>query len=176
MESALASIILITLLLFGVLTLSETYFSTQEILMVATQEMTARNQEQTQTALTLIAAATKNAGANVELTFRNTGSAKVADFEQWDVIVQYYTVQDNYLVKWISYAESANPGDNQWGVGGIYLTAETLTPEVYEPGILNPGEELVMRLKLFPIVGTKTTNLVTIAVANGVSQAAIFVR
>ena len=176
MESALASIILIIALLFGVLTFSDAYFATQDVLLVATQEMTARNQEQTHTALTLIAAATKNAGANVELTFRNTGSAKLADFEQWDVVVQYYTVQDDYLIKWIPYAESANPGDNKWGVGGIYLTAATLTPEVYEPGILNPGEELVMRLKLFPIVGTKTTNLVTIAVANGVSQAAIFVR
>lgn len=176
MESALASIILMATLLFGVLTLSETYFATQNTLLVATQEMTARSQEQTHTALTLITAATKNAGANVELTFRNTGSAKVADFEQWDVIVQYYTVQDAYLVKWIPYAESATPGDNKWGVGGIYLTAATLTPEVYEPGILNPGEEMVVRLKLFPIVGVKTTNLVAIAVANGVSQSAIVVR
>lgn len=176
MESALASIILIIALVFGVLTLSENYFTTQEVLTAATQAMTARNQEQTQTALTLIAAATKNAGANVELTFKNTGSAKIADFDQWDVIAQYYTVQNAYLVKWIPYSESANPGDNKWGVGGIYLTAATLTTEVFEPGILNPGEEIVVRLKLFPIVGVKTTNLVTIAVANGVGQAAIFVR
>lgn len=176
MESALASIILIIALLFGVLTLSESYFTTQDALMVATQAMSARNQEQTQTALTLIAAATKNAGANVELTFKNTGSAKIADFDQWDVIVQYYTVQGAYLVKWLPYSGSANPGDNQWGVSGIYLTAATLTAEVFEPGILNPGEEIVVRLKIFPIVGVKSTNLVTIAVANGVGQAAIFVR
>lgn len=176
MESALAVIVLITALLFGVLTLSETYFVTQETLLAANQEMSARTQEQTQTALTLIATATKNAGANVELTFRNTGSAKIADFDQWDVIVQYYTVQDTYMVQWLPYTASATPGDNQWGVNGIYLTAAALTPEVYEPGILNPGEEIVVRLKLFPIVSINTTNLVTIAVANGVGQSAIFTR
>lgn len=176
MDSALASLILITALLFGVLTLSETYFTTQDTLLAATQEMTARTQEQTHTALTLIAAATQNAGADVELTFRNTGSAKIADFAEWDVIVQYYTVQGTYVVNWLPYGASASPGDNQWGVGGIYLTAATLTPEVYEPGILNPGEEIIVRLKLFPSVGTETTNLVTIAVANGVGQSAIFER
>lgn len=176
MDSALASIILITALLFGVLTLSETYFTTQDILLAATQEMTARTQEQMQTALTLVGTTTKNAGANVELTFRNTGSAKIADFEDWDVIVQYDTVQGVYLVKWLPYEANTSPGDNKWSVGGIYLTAATLTPEVYEPGILNPGEELVVRLKLFPIVGVKTTNFATIAVANGVGQSAIFER
>lgn len=176
MESALASIILITLLLFGVLTISETYFSIQDTLLVSTQELTARSQEQMHTALTLVAAATKNSGANVELTFRNTGSAKVADFDQWDVIVQYYTVQDVYVMKWLPYVDSTTPSDNKWGVDGIYLTAATATPEVYEPDILNPGEEIVIRLKLLPIVGPRTTNLVVIALSNGVSQSAIFVR
>lgn len=176
MESALASILLITLLLFGVLTLSDTYLTTQHVLLAATQAMTARTQEQTHTALTLIGAATKNSGANLELTLRNTGSTKVADFEQWDLVVQYYTVQGTYVVKWLPYVESANPGDNKWGVAGIYLTAATLTPEVYDPGIFNPGEEIVVRLKLFPVVGVKTTNLVALATANGVNQTVIFTR
>lgn len=176
MESALATIILVIVLLFGVLTLADTYFTTQDTLLAATQAMNARNQEQARTELSLIAAATKNSGANVELTFKNTGNTKLADFEQWDLIVQYYTVQDSYLMKWVAYAPTPSPGDNAWGVAGIYLTAATLTPEIFEPGILNPGEELVVRIKLLPVIGPKTTNLAALAVANGVTQSAIFVR
>jgi len=176
MESALVTLILVTVVLFGVLTMADSYFATQDALMLATQEMNVRNQEQARTALTLLAAETTSAGAFVELTFRNTGSTKLADFAQWDVVVQYYTAPGAYVITWLPYVATTAPSDNQWGVAGLYLSAATATPEVYEPEILNPGEEIVMRIKLFPVVGPNTTNLATIAVTNGVGQSAFFVR
>lgn len=144
--------------------------------MLATQAMARRSEDQARTALTLLAAETKSAGAFVELTFRNTGSTKLADFDEWDVVVQYYTAPSAYVITWLPYVATTIPSDNQWAIGGLYLSAATAVPEVYEPDILNPGEEIVMRIKLFPVVGPNTTNLATIAVTNGVGQSAFFVR
>lgn len=176
MDSALATIILATVVLFGILTLTDSYFTTQDALMIATQAMEARSRELAGTSLTLLAAETKSAGAFVELTFRNSGNTKLADFDQWDVIVQYYTAQGVYFMQWLPYVTTTTPGDNQWSVAGIYREAATTATEVYDPTILNPGEEIVLRIKLFPVVGPQTTNQVTIAVSNGISQSAIFER
>ncbi|MBX3014617.1 MAG: hypothetical protein KF832_24065 [Caldilineaceae bacterium] len=174
MDSALATIILVTVVLFGTLTLTDTYFSMQDALMVATQAMDARHREQAGTALTLLTAETKDTGALVELTYRNTGSTKLADFDQWDVVIQYYTAQDAYLIKWLPYGTATTPIDNQWTVAGLYRDAATASQEVYEPKILNPGEEIVLRIKLFPNMGPQTSTLVTVAVPNGTYLSAVF--
>lgn len=175
METALASIILITVLFFGVLTLSDTYFTVQDTLLVATQEREARSDARARTALTLVGVETQSAGTLIVITLRNTGTTKLADFDEWDMIVQYYTAAGVYVTDWFPYVTSGSPADNQWTVLGIYISAADTRPEVYDPGILNPGEEVVIQIKVAPAVGMDTTNLVTIAVPNGVSLSAIFV-
>lgn len=174
MESALVSLILITLVLFGVLTLSESYFTTQDAILAATEVRTAWSEERLHTALTFVKAETRSAGALVEITLRNSGSTKLADFHHWDLMLQYYTETGNYLTSWYPYVNGAVPGDNQWSVVGIYTDAAMAVNEVYEPGIWNSGEELLIRIRLAPPVGAGTTNLATLAVANGVTLAAPF--
>ena len=175
MDSALVSLILITLVLFGVLTLSDSYFATQDAILVATEVRTAFTEDRTRTNFTLVGAETLNGGTLVELTIKNSGSTKLADFAQWDLLLHYYTATHTYLTDWYPYVAGANPGDNQWSVVGIYLNAATTVTEVYEPGILNPGEELLVRVRLAPAVGTGTTNFITFGVANGVTLSASFV-
>jgi hypothetical protein len=174
MDSALVSLILITLVLFGVLTLSDSYFATQDAILVATEVRTAFTEDRTRTNFTLVRAETLNGGTTVELTIKNSGSTKLADFEQWDLLLQYYTATGTYLTDWYPYAAGSSPGDNQWSVVGIYLSAATAATERYEPEILNPGEELLVRVNLSPAVGPGTTNLITFGVANGVTLSAIF--
>jgi archaellum component FlaF (FlaF/FlaG flagellin family) len=176
MESALVSLIIITVALFAALTLSSSYFSMQDAFMVARQEMEERSQERARTALTLVGAETQNGGAIIQITLKNDGATRLADFDQWDVVVQYYTAAGVYVTNWFPYVEAATPGDNQWTVAGIYTSVAEAIPEAYEPGILNPGEEIVIRIKVLPEIGPDTTNLATVAVSNGVSQSAIFVR
>lgn len=176
MESALVTLILVTVVLFGVLTIADSYFAAQDALMMARQELEARNLERAGTVLALVGTETKNDGAVVEITFRNEGSTKLADFEQWDVVVQYYSATGIYRTNWLPYREVALVSDNQWTVAGLYVTAAAATPEVYEPGIFNPGEEIVIQVQLLPEVGPGTTNLATIALVNGISQSVIFVN
>jgi hypothetical protein len=47
---------------------------------------------------------------------------------------------------------------------------------VFEPGILNPGEEMTIQAKVSPTVGAGTTNWATVATPNGISLTAYFVH
>ena len=58
----------------------------------------------------------------------------------------------------------------------IYQTASPPTPEVIDPGILNPGEELVLQVNLTPAVGAGTTNLAAVSAPNGVTASIVFTR
>jgi flagellar protein FlaF len=101
-----------------------------------------------------------------EVTLRNRGETRIADFALWDATVQYYDFQNNYHVFRLVYNEG-EPGDNQWTVKGIYLDAATGTPEIIEPGVLNPEEEIIIRGKLSPKAHRSNYGLVVIITPNG---------
>ena len=46
--------------------------------------------------------------------------------------------------------------------------------EVYEPNILNPGEEMKIRAKISPSSGAASTNWITVATANGIPASVLF--
>ena len=175
MESLIAVIAAITLLLVGGLTIFQTAVSTQDEIMVSWQEMEERIDDQARTILTPITATTKSAGSIVEVTFRNDGSVKLADFDNWDVILQYYTDTPTYETDWYPYTDSFL-SNNQWTMVGIYMDAATTTAEIFEPGILNPGEELVMQIQVMPTVGMTTTNLLSLSTNNGIRASTIITR
>lgn len=111
---------------------------------------------------------------NVNATVKNTGRVALADFSYWEVIGQYYSGVGNYYIRRFLYTTSSNPGNNEWTVSGIYKDAGTLTPEVFEPGILNPTEELIIKIKLSPSGSQSATNWLIIATPNGLSASAMF--
>ena len=176
METAVPALILVTLLLVAVLTVAQTYLSSQDALFVAWQEMDERLTKRYKTDLALIQADTLNGGSVVEITVKNEGETKLADYDEWDVVLNYYTewITKPYRIEYFPY--SAGIGDDQWTVTGIYSDASESMPEVYEPGILNPGEEMVVWVRVNPSVGTGTTNLATVATLNGITASTVFTR
>lgn len=176
MESVLAAIVSVALILFATLTVTQGALSTADLFSENWKAMEERSGEIARTEITITDVATAS-GQYVDSTVENAGSVSLGSFStRWDVIVQYYDGNNgNYYIIWAPYTSSNPPGDNQWTVEGIYL-AGTSTPEVYEPGILNPGEEVVIRFKANPVVGLSTTNRITVAASNGVTTSAIFTR
>jgi hypothetical protein len=164
MESVLVTIILFTVVLFGALTLSYRTMDAERELLQASQQMQARSLERARTDVLALRAEALSDGAAVEVTVRNRGSSKLADFQQWDVMLQYYDASGVYHIVRYPYGSGANT----WAIGGIYLTSPT-TPEVFEKGILNPSEEMVIHIALSPAVGPDTTNWVTVSTPNGIS-------
>ncbi len=175
METAIAALIILTVVLYGALTLAYSYLSSQDAILQSWREMEERSGERARTQISAIGAETIEEDT-VEVTLRNEGDTKLADFDQWDVIVQYYTAEDGYLIKWLPYTEALAPGDNQWTVVEIYLDASTRIAEVFEPDILNPGEEMIMLIRVSPPVGPNTTSLATTGTPNGISASVVFTR
>lgn len=175
METVLTAFIILILILFAGMTLFQGYMEAQDTLRAAWQEMEDRLSAQAHTDLTPISAVTKSAGAVVEIVLRNDGDTRLVEFEAWDVIVQYYTASSSYNVAWLDYV-AGSPGTAEWSVLGIYMDAAAAQPEVFEPGILNGGEELVLQLRLVPPVGPNSVNLATVATDNGTVTSTTFTR
>ncbi len=175
MENVLAAFVTVFLILASVLTLSGTFLSSQDTLRAAWQAMQTRADARARTHLSPVHAQAIGTTTALDLTFRNDGESKLSDFGQWDVIVEYFDDGNpaGYHVNWLAYTTTA-PAANQWTVEGIYLNVEQNIPEAIERGILNPGEELVLRLGLDSPIGIGKTIQITLATANGISASMMF--
>lgn len=175
METVLTAFIVITLLLFIGLTLFQGFLEAQDDMQVSWQEMEDRLEQRSRTTLTPLNAESKSSGSVIELTLRNDGTTKLADFAEWDVIVQHYSASSAYYVDWMPYVEY-EPTGSEWTVVGIYMDTAVSQPEVFDPGILNPGEEILLRIRVMPPVGPSTINLATISTNNGIAVPMVFTR
>jgi hypothetical protein len=162
MDTAITGLIVIVLLLMAVMILSERYFSTQDTILESWQEMEERMEERSRSDLAAVGVEVPpiSAGDTVKITLRNEGTTKLADFDQWDVILQY-TGTDGYHAEWYPYGT----GQNQW---------TKVISELFEPGIFNPGEEMVIQVSVFPLVTAATTNVATVAAPNGITVSTAF--
>lgn len=164
METAIVSLVCIALVVFGGMTMSQGFLSSVDSTTTGLGEVGQRDEEIMRTKLDTVTTSV-SAGRNyVSVRLENSGQTKLADFDKWDVIVQYYDDGGSYYVKWLTYTDGAL-GDNEWEVQWIRLDEG---PEVFEPGVLNPGEEIEIRAQLNPLVGVGTTNLVVVSTPNGI--------
>ena len=166
METAITGLIVITVLLLAILTLSYSFLSSQDAILESWREMEERLGERGRTDISPLEARTYDPGSTVEIILRNEGNTKLADFDQWDVILQYQSGD----VQWYPNGSGANT----WGVNGIYLDASEGTGEIFDKNILNPGEEMVIWVSVSPAVGSPTINTATIATPNGISASTFF--
>ena len=174
MENVLIALFCIALMLFAGLTIAHSNLWSTDTVAVAWKQMESITGEIARTHISTLSARTTD-GVTVDLTLANAGETRLRDFEKWDVILQYYDEGQNYWIKRLTY-ESGTPANNEWTVEGIYLDAVGGAPEVFEPGIFNPDEEMKIRMVVSPAVGTPNANLVTVATANGVGASEIFTR
>lgn len=176
MESLITVILVVTLILFAGLNIFQETLDAQNDLATTWQEMEDLSGERARTQLTPISSTIKNGGATVEVILKNEGSTKLTDFDRWDVFLQYYTDNStSYEIDWYPYV-SAMPGSNQWTNAGIYVDAATALDEAFEPGILNPGEEMVIQVQVVPSIGMTTTNMLTVSTEYGIQASTIITR
>ena len=173
METAIVSLICIALVMFGGMTMAQGFMTSVDASTEVLEEIGQRDETIMRTELSAISAS-QPSSSTLEVTLENSGQTKLADYEKWDVIVQYYDDSSTYYTKWLPYTEGTL-GNNQWQKTGIYLDAEAETSEVFEPDILNPGEEMKIEAKLSPSPQEGTNVDVIIATPNGVQESSSFV-
>ena len=166
METAIVSIICIALIVVGGMSMSKGFLSSVDTTTAGLETISDKSEEIMRTDLATLNAG-QSAADTLEVALRNNGQTKLASFANWDFIIQYHDMVGGYQVKWLPYTDGTL-GNNEWKKQGIYLDAETKTAEAFEPGILNPGEEMIVEAKLIPFVAENTTNLVVISTANGI--------
>ncbi len=174
METAIVSLICIALIVFGGMTMSQGFITSVDSTAMALDKMGQRDEKILRTELSPTYAVTQTGGTILNVRLTDSGQTKLADFSKWDVIVQYYddSLGLVYHVTWLPYTAGAL-GDNQWRNFGIQLNGQ---PEVFEPGILNPAEDITVQIRLSPAVGHNTTNLVVISTPNGIPASIVFYR
>jgi hypothetical protein len=176
METVVAAFLIMIIIFAAVLTLSQASLAAQDTVQDSWRDMEARINEQSHTDLAVIQVVTdEEAGEGMTVTLRNEGDTRLTDFDQWDVFLEYYGPSGTYKIQWLAYTEEADP-INAWAVSGIYADASAGIGESFEPGILNPSEEMVVRIGLSPAIGLDTANRIAISATNGVGTSTIFLR
>jgi hypothetical protein len=169
METAIISIVCIALVVFGGMTMSQGFMTSVDASTAGLEEIGQRDETIMRTELANVSA-TMSDNDTLEVILENTGSTKLADFEKWDVIVQYYGNGGTYYTTWLPY-DSETPSANEWTVAWIHLDGAA---EIFEQNILNPGEQVMIQAELYPAAGAGSTNMVIVATPNGIPISAHF--
>lgn len=172
METAIVSIICIALVIFGGMTMSHGFMTSVDASTAGLQQIGNKIETMLRTELTPVSTnLTLVSGPSpLEIVLENTGQTKMADYEKWDVIVQYYDSTGTYHVEWLPYSVTGG-ATNEWGVGWIHLNGQ---PEKFDPTVLNPGEQIMIATQLDPAVGAGTTNMVVISTPSGITSSTYF--
>jgi hypothetical protein len=169
METVIVSIICIALVIFGGMAMSQGFMTSVDASTTGLGEIGQRDEAIIRTELSTVSASLPSANT-LEVILENSGQVKLASFDKWDVIVQYYDSSGGYHTEWLPYT-GASLEDNQWEVAWIRLDGAA---EIFEPGVLNPKEQMMIRAQLNPAVGAGTTNMVVVATPSGITASAYF--
>lgn len=169
METIIVSLICIALIVFGGMTMAQGFMTSVDASTTGLEEIGQRDETIMRTELTPVSASLP-ASDTLEVTLKNTGQTKLADFDKWDVIVQYYDGTGAYYTKWLPHA-MGTLSNNEWEVLWIRLDG---ADELFEPNVLNPEESIMIRAQLDPPVGAGTTNMVVVATPGGITASTYF--
>ena len=107
-------------------------------------------------------------GTRIDVTLCNAGHERIREYSQMDLIVHYHPDDGDMRVVWLPYA-SGTLGDDEWTVTGR-------SPDMINPGILDPDENMTIRIMAdggYPMK-YNATNWLQITTPNGVSTSKYF--
>ena len=178
MAHLVTALFAVALMLGGALTITDAALSSASDMAQSWGIMAKRTGDVARTGMSTTTPAITGSGTDIDIALRNTGQTPLKDFSDWDVIIRYYASSTNQGLKvlWLTHTASTTPSHGQRNDTGIYLSASDLESEVYEPNVLNHGEEIKIRLNIVPAIPASTDNLVIVGTPNGVTLDAPFSR
>lgn len=97
---------------------------------------------------------------NVDVTIANIGNVDYGDMSKWHITVEYRGSSGELEIKQLLFSDATS--DNKWMLLAIYEDAATALREIIDPEVLNPREEMVIRLRLNPAVQEDTNGRVVV--------------
>ena len=111
----------------------------------------------------------------IRITLTNEGDIAVGRFGDWDVIFEIQQSPGLAITR-LAHTTSSFPASNEWTVQGIYLDATALTGEIVDPGILNPGEEMIVLANPNPPFGGDRYGRVIFVTSNGATAKVMLLK
>ena len=170
MAVAIVSIICIAMIIVGGMTLSQGILTSADSAATNVESISVREGDMMRTDLTTVRAVQLSWADYLRVTVKNNGQTKLASFDKWDIIVSYFDGIGTIHSIWLPYSDSI-PGNNEWQNARIGLYGPT---EFFEPGILNPSEEMVVLARLNPLPGASTDVNVSLTTPNGIYDTMTF--
>lgn len=176
MANLLVSLIMVAVILTVVQAFTRSSLGPQDALAESTKVMRVRTGQIARTELSSKGVTVQGAGTTITFTIANTGQTPLRALDKWDVLVTYHESAGNQglQLQRLTYTESASPANGEWTSGGIYMDASLNDAEVFNTGIVDFGEEIVITAKVTPAIGAGTDNLITVSVQNGVTLSTNF--
>lgn len=167
MDTILVAIVVIVLVIMSVLTMTFSLFQSADNLSDAWKDMEAQSVSISDTE---ISATGNYSGGAINIAVENEGRTNLYEYPGWDVIIQYQSGQASHL----AYEETYPPGSGEWSISDIVMEDES--PEIFDPGILNPGE--IMNIAANPVVdlGVGETARIVVSTPNGVTSQCFVTR
>ena len=172
MAIAVVAIFCIAMIVVGGMTLSQGILTSVDTAAVNFEKISVLEGDITRTDVTILRAAKLSWSDYLRVTVENGGQTKLANFDKWDVIVNYKDNGGTLYTTWLPYTTAA-PLDNEWQNARIGLNGPV---EFFEPGILNPLEEMAALINLDPVSGDATSGSISIAAPNGVYTSCPFLN
>ena len=170
MVVAIVTIICVAMIVLGGMTLSQGILTTADTAAISVESISVREGEIMRTGLEVTRAAKLSWSDYFRATVKNSGQTKLASYDKWDIILNYEDNSGNMCSQWLLYTSSF-PSNNEWEKARIGLNGPT---EFFEPGILNPDEEMVILARLLPSIGANTDGVITFTSPNGIYDSLSF--
>jgi hypothetical protein len=170
LAAVIVTIICIAMIVMGCVILSQGVLTSADATALSVEDITLREGDLARTNLEAARAAELSWSDLLRVTVRNTGQTRLAGYDKWDFIVDYTDAGGVQHSRRLLYTGGA-PAANQWQNARIGLNGPV---EFFEPGILNPEEEMVILARPDPPPGSAAKAGITVAALNGASSSISF--
>lgn len=176
MTNAITALLAVAVLLWGVGTFTQTIVSQTNRSVAAWQqsEQSMLARRDTDIKVDWVNATSSSATSSISVLIDNTGTQSLSQFSSWDFIFRYFDQSNQLHVAYVTYTDSSTLANNQWNMQGIYQNEATGTREVIQPGIFDPGEQMLVDVQLSTSISTNKVNAVAIATTSGMTTLTAF--
>lgn len=167
MDSILPALLAVTVLVLASLMIGRSSFSSFNLLGDAWRDAEERSVERVRSDITITSITVSGVRTTVDVVVRNDGSTSVTDFSRMDVVLQYVEdVGGQSLIRWVPFS-ATGPPDNSW-------TVLSISNDVIDPGVLNMGESMTIRIRLNPKLKNNQSHWLQVTTELGISASSFF--
>ena len=167
MEHLIPALVVAAVIVFGGVILADATRGSLETVDESWRDIEAISEERLGTDLTVVSTQVTDGGATVTAVIANEGRTSIVEPSHMDLIINYDGTDAERHVVWLPYTDTSPPGDNEW-------TVDSISGDYRNPGILDTGEEMTIRIHLNPATEDGPDRWLVLSTETGVAYSIYF--